>query len=227
MPLPSVGKAHRSIWRWGVLWCSCHNQEWLFGPGRVLTLFCNTHRAGTLLDMSVTLITIVVAGVVVSAASILRWQRDFVVVRICPREILFLETVEERYRVQGRGLDAFLRHRSTWKAFIVYAVALVVPSALGFAGLMTMPVTPVGPWSATGVKLAGILCAVIPPFFLIPLMFARYRRWMRVYLREYLNDHGIPICRNCGYDLRGQVNPRCPECGMEFDGEHEPDRADR
>ena len=24
-------------------------------------------------------------------------------------------------------------------------------------------------------------------------------------------------CLNCGYDLRGQVEPRCPECGSEFD----------
>ena len=26
-------------------------------------------------------------------------------------------------------------------------------------------------------------------------------------------------CLNCGYDLRGQVEPRCPECGTEFDPE--------
>lgn len=24
-------------------------------------------------------------------------------------------------------------------------------------------------------------------------------------------------CRQCGYDLRGQINPQCPECGREFD----------
>lgn len=26
-------------------------------------------------------------------------------------------------------------------------------------------------------------------------------------------------CRTCGYDLRGQVAPRCPECGREFDAD--------
>jgi len=170
--------------------------------------------------MSVTLITIIIAGVVVSVAFILRWQRHFVVVRISPREILFLESVEERYRVHGRGLNAFLRHRSTWIAFITYAVALAVPSVLASAGLMTIAVTRVGQWSVTGVILAAILCAVIPPLYLIPLMYARYRRWMRVFLRDYLNDRGIPICENCGYDLRGQVNPRCPECGTAFDGKN-------
>lgn len=30
---------------------------------------------------------------------------------------------------------------------------------------------------------------------------------------EALNNRGIPVCMNCGYDLRGQVEPRCPECG--------------
>jgi hypothetical protein len=28
---------------------------------------------------------------------------------------------------------------------------------------------------------------------------------------------GWPLCRQCGYDLRGQTEPRCPECGTPFD----------
>jgi hypothetical protein len=28
---------------------------------------------------------------------------------------------------------------------------------------------------------------------------------------------GPPICSHCGYDLRGQVDARCPECGTPFD----------
>ncbi|MFQ5805108.1 MAG: hypothetical protein ACE5I3_01520 [Phycisphaerae bacterium] len=31
-----------------------------------------------------------------------------------------------------------------------------------------------------------------------------------------LERHGFR-CQQCGYDLRGQVVPRCPECGREFD----------
>lgn len=27
------------------------------------------------------------------------------------------------------------------------------------------------------------------------------------------------LCRNCGYDLRGQTEPRCPECGTPFDAD--------
>jgi hypothetical protein len=32
-----------------------------------------------------------------------------------------------------------------------------------------------------------------------------------------IGSAGRPKCRKCGYDLRGQREPRCPECGTEFD----------
>ncbi len=163
--------------------------------------------------MSRTLVVMIALVAVLPVAVILRWQRDVIIRWICPSEMLFLDTAEARYRVHGRGLNAFLRHRRTWIAFIAYAVGLTVLS-LGLAEL-TIAVSRVGQWSGTGVKLAAILCAVIP-LHLIPLMYVRYREWMRVFLRQYLNDQGIPVCRGCGYDLRGQTNARCPECGWEF-----------
>ena len=33
-----------------------------------------------------------------------------------------------------------------------------------------------------------------------------------------IEAHGFR-CQQCGYDLRGQTLPRCPECGTEFDAE--------
>jgi hypothetical protein len=36
-------------------------------------------------------------------------------------------------------------------------------------------------------------------------------------LRLQLQEMGIPVCLHCGYDLRGQTDPRCPECGRPFD----------
>lgn len=41
----------------------------------------------------------------------------------------------------------------------------------------------------------------------------------RRYLRERLIARGVPICLKCGYDLRGQVEPRCPECGTPCNAE--------
>ncbi|MFQ5495357.1 MAG: hypothetical protein ACE5EX_08235 [Phycisphaerae bacterium] len=36
-------------------------------------------------------------------------------------------------------------------------------------------------------------------------------------LRRQLLDQGTAVCLHCGYDLRGQERPRCPECGRPFD----------
>jgi hypothetical protein len=37
-------------------------------------------------------------------------------------------------------------------------------------------------------------------------------------LRRQLIERGVPICLACGYDLRGQMTPRCPECGQPAEG---------
>ena len=39
--------------------------------------------------------------------------------------------------------------------------------------------------------------------------------FLRAFLRKNLNEHGIPVCLKCGYDLRGSEGRRCPECGTE------------
>ncbi|MBI4717021.1 MAG: hypothetical protein HY763_04395 [Planctomycetes bacterium] len=44
------------------------------------------------------------------------------------------------------------------------------------------------------------------------------RKEFRRSLRQQLVDRGFPICIKCGYDLRGQHRPRCPECGTEMRG---------
>ena len=44
-----------------------------------------------------------------------------------------------------------------------------------------------------------------------------WRNRLRRYLREQLVARGQPICLKCGYDLRGQIEARCPECGTPCD----------
>lgn len=44
-----------------------------------------------------------------------------------------------------------------------------------------------------------------------------FRRQIHRSLRRQLVERGVAICVGCGYDLRGQVEPRCPECGEPFD----------
>ncbi len=45
-----------------------------------------------------------------------------------------------------------------------------------------------------------------------------FRRPMRKFIRLEMLDRGYAICVECGYDLRGQHEPRCPECGAHFSG---------
>lgn len=46
--------------------------------------------------------------------------------------------------------------------------------------------------------------------------------WFRVPMRKFIRlemlDRGYAICAECAYDLRGQTEPRCPECGAQFPG---------
>jgi hypothetical protein len=49
------------------------------------------------------------------------------------------------------------------------------------------------------------------------LLIRFYRRNIQRSLRSQLIERGTPICLECGYDLRGQIESRCPECGTAFD----------
>jgi predicted Zn-ribbon and HTH transcriptional regulator len=44
-------------------------------------------------------------------------------------------------------------------------------------------------------------------FVFVPLIRKRHRK--------ELTALGIPTCIACGYDLRGLIGSRCPECGRE------------
>lgn len=43
------------------------------------------------------------------------------------------------------------------------------------------------------------------------------RREIQRFLRRQLIDRLVPICLECGYNLRAQTVPRCPECGTPMD----------
>ena len=54
--------------------------------------------------------------------------------------------------------------------------------------------------------------------FVVSLTWSRATRpILRRSLREQLVEKGVPVCLECGYDLRGQIDARCPECSTPFD----------
>ena len=91
----------------------------------------------------------------------------------------------------------------------------------------------IGYTAGAGLLVAGILIALrqwvlFPRRVFIPLVVGItggsgmvvvtwfWRHQCRRYLRQQLAANGIPICIKCGYDLQGQVEPRCSECGTPF-----------
>ena len=92
-------------------------------------------------------------------------------------------------------------HRvSKWCWYVVAYVTIVAGAAS--SGVSAMP------WALPVVYFA--MCTAVITF---PL--AR-RNSLRRHLRQWLIDEGTPICINCGYDLHGLSEARCPECGAEF-----------
>lgn len=84
-------------------------------------------------------------------------------------------------------------------------IVISIPMGLGAARLGLSP-------AILGAIQGGLIGVVMPTaasYF--------FRRPYRQFIRQYLQGRGVPICLECGYDLRGQTEPRCSECGEAFD----------
>lgn len=57
------------------------------------------------------------------------------------------------------------------------------------------------------------LLAIMAVFVIIWLVRGRITR----NLREELNNHSLPTCMPCGYNLTGNTSGTCPECGKRID----------
>ncbi len=97
-----------------------------------------------------------------------------------------------------------------WLALAAYTAAVAATAfllALTLRLWIPMPTTPAGRMILV-IAAGPILGACI---WLGATWIVR-RRYLR-FLRRRLVTLGVPICLACGYDLRGQELPRCPECG--------------
>lgn len=121
-------------------------------------------------------------------------------------ELMLLRTAGAR-DAAFRAAKPFFRLSSNSSIF--FFVALLLSGPAGILSLLAGLRVPlyVAHFSAFAVLSLFFSCGNV--------LFAR-RRITRN-LRRQLVDRTIPICVGCGYDLRGQRDPRCPECGESFD----------
>lgn len=100
-------------------------------------------------------------------------------------------------------------HWAFW-LFWLFAVPGVLNAATGFTLSLPIVGSVVRPLAglASGIVL---FCTVMVGVALV------CRRIVRHHLRAALWAAGRRICMRCGYDLRGQTVPRCPECGQSLE----------
>jgi uncharacterized paraquat-inducible protein A len=125
-------------------------------------------------------------------------------------ELLLLEDAAERKKAVAE-MDRRMRAKNRWVFGYAFFVGMVVGNvAASVLRDTVLRGTPV-PGFLVHVVL-GLLVGV-----LVGWVQWLFRRSAQQELRLYLREQGIPVCLHCGYNLRGQVEARCPECGRPFD----------
>ncbi len=134
-----------------------------------------------------------------------RWG-DRILLRSVPEYHLF-DSETQRIRAI-KELDGDLENsRGFWRAMLAIWIALVV-----LANLSTCLIPMFLPRSFPGrVPLAIGLQVLLA----VGLTLVIWRHGIKKRLREKLIAEGVPVCRRCGYCLRGlpAASDACPECG--------------
>jgi len=124
-------------------------------------------------------------------------------------ELLYYETAKDRAELWRTCYWRFFR-RVRWKlvlALLFVSTALHVGFRLAAGQLR--------PWVGGAISdssLNLLVSGIGGGFFGLFLLWI-IQKVMRIELRKELNVRGFHVCMSCGYDLRGQETPRCPECG--------------
>lgn len=149
---------------------------------------------------------------VLAVMLLLHTFRDWLTLHFSPPENRLLGNMEERRRAYGSVWRSFWKDRRNWVSIFM---CVLVYGCIKLGCIKACALTAGGQWSHVGFAMAVIVIMVCP-LLASALLFLWHRKRMSMYLRKYLNENGVPICMPCGYDLRGQVDLYCPECGTPF-----------
>jgi hypothetical protein len=100
-----------------------------------------------------------------------------------------------------------IKTSSFWIGLIVYSalVGLVVAIVLVL----------IRPWLQLPPGIFGGIVGGVTGGTGFVAMNVYWRQAYRRFLRQRLNEMGIPICMKCAYDLTGNTSGVCPECGTD------------
>ena len=124
-------------------------------------------------------------------------------------ELNLLETKAERRKVHRRALKRLRRRPRFWINLTLALVSLGATAILAVLWLERW-------FPMLHGNTGGIAVGIIGGTFGVTFQYV-FRKPLRKQMRLELAAMGIPVCIACGYDLRGQREPRCPECGRPFD----------
>lgn len=125
---------------------------------------------------------------------------------MCP-ELILLKTDEadERRRAIDLAKKAAQANPRFW-----LAAASIVGTLI--AGIALIEWYQLGRWETLGVIVViGVANYVVMSIVCVPTV--------RRTIRQELVRSGFRICTSCGYDLRGNPEDRCSECGARFERE--------
>jgi len=113
-------------------------------------------------------------------------------------------TPEERLAVLKAWNRHFFRRWTSWLGMIVSGIVVMAIMSPLWTWLIRKGLPPVAVGGICGGIVGGGSVALLQVF---------YRQKMLRFIRDDMNRNGLPVCRECGYDLRGIQEARCPECG--------------
>lgn len=102
---------------------------------------------------------------------------------------------------------AAIKKVATGWRYTIWILALALCVAAGYVLCMRNHPSQLRIWSIPLLAVPSIV------FLHVVSLVIFFRTPVQRAFREILNQNGRRVCLHCGYDLRGQVNPRCPECG--------------